>query len=176
MESPYIAVAFDEPLNKTTQKSKVDLIIRYWNVNENKVESPYWDSSFLGHATHQDLFMHFETALEGIDVTKLVQVSIYGPTVNWLLLDLLIRRMERELPALADIGSCNLHIVLGTFNTGAEATDWEIKKTLKHDTRREESTRVTGGTQLSFCATHCIEDRRVADRLRDIWTQVVKNS
>ena len=80
--------------------------------------------------------------------------------------------MERELRALADIGSCNLHIVNGAFKTGAE--DWEIKMTLKgaiyllHDTpeRREDFTRVTGGTRfpLSFCATRWIEDR-VADRL-----------
>ena len=43
----------------------MDLVIRYWNVDESKVESSYWNSSFLGHATHQHLFMHFETALEG---------------------------------------------------------------------------------------------------------------
>ena len=92
--------------------------------------------------------------------------------------------MERELPAFTGICSCNLHSVYGTFKTGAEATDWEIKKTLKgafyllHDTpaRREDSTRATGGTQfpLSFCATRWIEDRRVTYRLIEIWTQVVK--
>ena len=72
------------------------------------------------------------------------------PSFNWCFLDLLQkRRTERELPALADIGSCNLHIVHRAFKTGAEATDWEIKKTLKgafymlHDTpaRREDFTR-----------------------------------
>ena len=71
LELPYIAVAVDESLNKTTQNSEMDLIIRYWNVDENKVESRYWNSSFLGHATNQDLFMHFETALESIDVKKI---------------------------------------------------------------------------------------------------------
>ena len=80
---------FDESLNKTTQNSEMDLVIRYWNVDENKVESRHWNSSFLGHATHQDLFMHFETAFEDINVTKLVQVSMDGLGVNWLFPDLL---------------------------------------------------------------------------------------
>ena len=109
-------------------------IIRYWNVDvdENKVECRYWNSSFLGHGTYQDLLTHFEADLEVIDVTKLVQVSMDGPSVNWCSLDLLQKRCtERELPALADIVSCNLHVVNGAFKTGAEATDWEIKKTLK---------------------------------------------
>ena len=127
--------------------------------------------------------MHFETDLEDIDVTTLVELSMDGP--NWLFLDLLQKCcMKKELPASADLGPCNLHIVHSDFKIGAEATDWEIKKTLKrafcllHDTPacREDFTRVTGGTQfpLSFCATRWIEDRRFADRLIEILTQVVK--
>ena len=47
-----------------------------------------------------------------------------------------------------------------------------------HDTpaRKEDFTRLTGGTKfpLFFCATRWVEDRQVADRLIEIWTQLVK--
>ena len=58
------------------------------------------------------------------------------------------------------------------WQTGEEATDWEIKKTLKEafyllydiPARREDFTRLTGGTKfpLFFCATRWVGDMQVA--------------
>ena len=42
------------------QTYEVDLHLRYWDVNENLVQSRYYGSSFLGYATHMDLLNHFK--------------------------------------------------------------------------------------------------------------------
>ena len=70
-------------------------------------------------------------------------------------------RAECELPKLINIGSCSLHIIHGAFQTGAEKSSWNLKKTLRgiwqilHDSpaRREDYEAVTGSTTypLSFC-------------------------
>ena len=65
--------------------------------------------------------------------------------------------------SLIDIGSCSLHIVYGSFQTGAEKTGWNLKTLLEgsfqilHDTpaRREDYETVTGSSKypLFLCAT-----------------------
>ena len=44
LKSPFIVALFDEILNKTSQKSEMDLHVRYWDVNEKKVVVRYWNS------------------------------------------------------------------------------------------------------------------------------------
>ena len=36
-KSPFIVALSDESLNKTSQKSEMDLHVRYWDVNEKKI-------------------------------------------------------------------------------------------------------------------------------------------
>ena len=43
----------------------------------------YLDSTFIGHAWHQDLFEHFISTLDSLDLKKLLQVSMDGPNINW---------------------------------------------------------------------------------------------
>ena len=87
-----------------------------------------------------------------------------GPSVNWKFFNTVTKKREEdELPALINIGSCSLHVIHGTFKTGVEATNWNIKKTLRgafcilHDSpaRREDYESVTGCSKypLNFCAT-----------------------
>ena len=40
-------------------------------------------------------------------------------------------RKEKGLPQLINIGSCGLHVIHGSFKTGAEKTDWNLKKIMK---------------------------------------------
>ena len=85
---------------------------------------------------------------------------------------------------MINIGSCNLHIVHGAFKSGFESTDWEMKKVLKgcyqilHDSpaRRADYITITKSNKfpLAFCSTRWIEDRHVADRLLEIWPEIVK--
>ena len=144
----------------------------------------YWDSRFLGHAAHKDLLEHFNSALEGIDLSKIIQVSMDGPSVNWRFYNEVVKqRQEMELHQLINIGSCGLHIIHDAFKTGVEKTEWCIKNALKgsfqilHDTpARSDCSSIPGSDifPLFFCATRWVEDKPVSDRLLKIWPNIVK--
>ena len=74
-KSDCYVVSFDESLNDITQTCQMDILIRYWDINDN-VKVRYWRYSFLGHSTHSDLLKHFNESLSGLD-------SMDGPAVNW---------------------------------------------------------------------------------------------
>ena len=61
----------------------MDLVLRDWDSIEIKVQVRYWNSMFMGHGTTSDLFTKFNEGLKGIDLTKLSQVSMDEPSVNW---------------------------------------------------------------------------------------------
>ena len=87
-----------------------------------------------------------------------------GPSVNSKFYNEIVQdRQKNMVHSLIDVGSCSLHIVHGSFKTGAEKTGWNLKALLKgsfqilHDTpgRREDYETVTGSNKypLFFCAT-----------------------
>ena len=59
--------------------------------------------------------MKFEEGIQELDLKKMVQVSMDGPSVNWKLYDNIIkeRNQNYDYPALIDTGSCSLHVVHG---------------------------------------------------------------
>ena len=81
-KSEYIVVSFDESLNKKTQTCQMDIVLRYWDTVDNEVKVRYWDSKFLRHTAHLHLLRHFNNSLEGIDISKVIQISMDGPDVN----------------------------------------------------------------------------------------------
>ena len=66
-------VSFHESLNDITQMYQVDLLFRYWNVND-KTKVRYWTSAFHGHSVASDLLSHFNKNLSGFDSSKMFQV------------------------------------------------------------------------------------------------------
>lgn len=54
-------VMFDESLNHTTKNKQLDLHVRFWK--NDHVQSRFYGSQFLGHATAQDLLQHFKVSL-----------------------------------------------------------------------------------------------------------------
>ena len=118
-KSPYYSISFDESLNDLFQNCQMNLDIRFWNNNLNRVESRYFDSQFLGHPTAKHLLERMTTSLTTINSINLTQLSMDGPSVKWLLFDLLKEQHEeQELPKLLNIGSCNLHVIQGAFKSG----------------------------------------------------------
>ena len=81
-ESEWLAVSYDESLNKVIQESEMDLVLRFWDTCNNKVQVRYWDSMFLGHATAADLLKNTNDAISGFDLSKQIQLSMNGPSVN----------------------------------------------------------------------------------------------
>ena len=80
--SDFMVISFDESLNESTQNCQMDIVLRFWNHEEEKVDVRYWYSIYLGNAAHKDLLEHFNSALEGIDLFKIIQVSMDRPSVN----------------------------------------------------------------------------------------------
>jgi hypothetical protein len=111
---------FDEALNRVAQRGQMDIVIRYWNGNDDQVASRYFTSVFLGHATAADLLLKFKEGLSVLSLQKLIQVSMDGPSVNW-----------KFLPQLLDLGSCGLHVIHGAFQTGHKAASWAVNETLR---------------------------------------------
>ena len=180
-KAPFVVIGFNESLNETTQTCQMDLVVRYWDPEDEQVKVRYWDSKFLGHTTHQDLLSAFLESVQGIDLTLVIQVSMDGPSTNWLFYQKFVAHRLEELSIkqeMLNIGSCGLHIVHGTFKAGIEATGWKMKKTMSgsyhvlHDTpaRCNDYVSVTQSIEypFSFCATRWVEDVKVADRLLHI--------
>ncbi|XP_057299676.1 uncharacterized protein LOC130630266 [Hydractinia symbiolongicarpus] len=178
-------VSFDESLNTVTQNCEMDVLVRFFDPVDDKVKICYLDSSFLGHSAHQDLFSHFTKTLGKLDPNKMFQVSMDGPSVNFKFLEKVQKdRLDNEQHQLIDIGSCGLHTIHGAFKNAAVSTEWNIKKILHgsyqilHDTpaRRDDYESVTSSNvyPLNFCATRWVEDKVVAERLIEIWENIVK--
>ena len=76
-------ISFDESLNKVLQKEQMDLIVRFWDKEKNKVSSRYLNSQFLGHTRAADLLQKFSEALGKLNLANLIQNSMDGPSTNW---------------------------------------------------------------------------------------------
>ena len=157
-KSEVMVYFFDESLNEITQTCEMDVIIRYWNNDAQKVDVRYWGCSFFGHATHQDLLKQFNKITSELDPKKLYQISMDGPKVNTKFYgEIVTDRKQSMFHKLIDFGSCNLHIVHGNLTAGAEKSGWKLKKILKgafqilHDTPawREDYVSITGSTKYS---------------------------
>ena len=85
-------------------------------------------------------------------------------------------RLENEQSQLIEIGSCGLHIIHRAYKTGAESTDWVLKKILKgtllHDSpaRRGGYISLTGSNTfpLFFAGIRWMKDAEVADQVINV--------
>ena len=123
----------------------------------------------------------FEEATEQIDMKKLLQVSMDGPSVNWKLLDSIAedRSSNEQYPILLNVGSCSLHVVHGPFRNGIKQTNWGIVLLLRSlhslfnetPAGRDDYTKITGSGVFpqQFCGHRWLEDKEVAERTLEIW-------
>ena len=84
--SDYVLL-FDESLNSELQKKQLDVHVRLWDDELNAVSSRYLGSQLMGHATAKDFTEAIDNITEGISYSKLVQISMDGPSVNWKFYD-----------------------------------------------------------------------------------------
>ena len=110
----------------------MDIFSRFWDNLSNTVQVRFWNSIFFGHSTATDLVRNFNKGLTGVDPSKNLQISMDGLSVNLKFLENIRKeREEAKLCKLIDIGSCDLHVVHGSFKSACEKTDWDIKGLLK---------------------------------------------
>ena len=74
-----------------------------------------------------NLFAALQTGINVLPTSNLIQLSIDGPSTNWVVLKKFIDQRSRdELPPIEDIGSCGLHIVSEAFQVAFNATEWSL--------------------------------------------------
>ena len=79
-ETEYVLL-FDESLNRDLKVKQMDIHVRYWC--EGMVKTTYMTSEFLGHACASDLFDSLQPTITELGFSKLLQLSMDGPNVNW---------------------------------------------------------------------------------------------
>ena len=128
----FLVVSFDEVFNEVFKKEQMDLVSRYWDENTNRVAVRYLSSAFMWHATSEDILESFKSALNPIDIGKIIQISMDGPSVNWKFLELYNNKL-REIyqKTLLNLGSCGLHVLHGSYQTGRSVAEWNINLILR---------------------------------------------
>lgn len=120
----YYTLLFDETLNQSNQKKQMDIHLRFWDSNLNKVFTQYLTSAFFGHGTAEDKLKSFYEVTEKIDLSKLLQISMDGPNVNWKFYETFQSDLKKEYNMeCVSIGNCGLHIMNNAFKKGAEKTE-----------------------------------------------------
>jgi len=133
-------------------KKQLDVILRYWSLEQNKVVVHYVASLFFGHAEAKTVTKQLLGALadNGLPVNKLIALSSDGPNVNKAITNLVNKELtDSHLPMMVDIGSCNLHKVHNAFAKGLvvfgqDAEDLALKLFywFKHSAARREDLQI----------------------------------
>ena len=126
-DSVFYAISLGESLNTVIQMGQMDVVVNFWDNVVNNECTRYLDSMFIGHVRHQDLFEHFISALDSLDLKKLLQVSMDGPNLSWVFFSELCNyRIENDMSRLLSTGSCGLFhtgSIDGAFKTGEQNID-----------------------------------------------------
>ena len=157
----FLSVGFDESLNQIIQTCQMIITVSFWTLIEFKLR--YWDSSFIGHTTANDLLQHFTNITEAVNYSSIIHLLMDGASVNHKFYRDMKEYCEREkLAEMINFGSCNLHILHGAFKSGFKSTGWEMKILLKscyqilHDSpaHRDDYISITKSTKLDL-TKHC---------------------
>ena len=142
--SSFFFISYDESLNKILRNWQMDCTIRFWNNETGVVCLRYFDSKFLLRPNSNNLIEKLLESTKSLDLSKLLQLSLDGPNVNWDLLKLMSAHQgEKEHPNIISIGSCSLHIH-GALQSGINSQDWELAKIFRtmYDLFKESPTRI----------------------------------
>lgn len=180
-KSDHFVALFDETLNEYLQKKQLDVHVRLWNNSE--VTTRYVTSTFMGHSTADDLMKNLTEALVSFPMSKIVQLSMDGPNVNWSLFHKFQQHMKNDFQVQClDTGSCGLHTVHNAYKGGMHATGWPVDTYLSslfslfHDAlaRREGFVRENGNSvfPLPFVSHRWIENVPVLERALATWKQL----
>ena len=181
---PFFAISFDESLNKVSQKGQMDIVVRFWNDATDEVTTRYLTSTFLGHASSQDLLTAFTSALgqQNLNLKKMQQVSMDGPNVNLKFLrelkTYLTNASDPNDVELFDIGTCSLHVVHGAYKTAHNACGWKVNIFIRSlyylfkdfPSRRSDYTNASNSClfPLRFCSIRWVENSSVIKRALEI--------
>ena len=105
----------------------MDLLIRYWDNDADRVCTRYMRSEFMGHSTADDVLETFDNGIFEVNESKFMRVSSDGPNVNLAFLKKCASmREEKELEPVMELGTCGLHIVHSSTKASAKGSEREL--------------------------------------------------
>lgn len=142
--------------------------------------------SIYGHATAGDILEMFQAAIGELKIGKLIQVTMDGPAVNWKFLDSLDTCLRDDCKArvLLELGSCGLHVIHGSLQTGHKASTWDVNASLRalyslfkdSPATRADYIALTGSAKFpkKFCQVRWVENASAAATALEILDDVKK--
>ena len=67
---------------KNLQRREMDILIRFWDEDDKKVDTRYFDSSILDGATATNIQEAFMSEIKELDTNNFLQISSDRPNVN----------------------------------------------------------------------------------------------
>ena len=123
-EDDYVLL-FDESLNREMQKKQLDILVRLWD--NDCIQSRFFHSQFLGHASAHNLVEACIESVSVLNVRNIVQISMDGPNVNWSFYNKFENIIQDQCSkTLLPTGSCGLHQIHNAFRFGSSQSDWNI--------------------------------------------------
>ena len=118
-KTPYL-IHFDETTNNEGRKN-LDIKIRYWSNNQNKIVIHHLRTYFLGHATGEQLANKLVSSLQedNISLKQLQALESDGPNVNktlWNNVNEVVLALPERGKGLVDIATCNLNVFHNEFS------------------------------------------------------------
>ena len=109
----------------------MDLHVRFQNEETNTVGTRYYTSELVGKAAVTDILKMSKSCMTDLNDEKMLQVFMDELNVNKSFLTMLIEeRQNNELSKFIEIGTCSLHTINRSLQTGAKAANWNFKKLL----------------------------------------------
>ena len=71
-----------EVSTKNLQRREMDILIRFWDEDDKKVDTRYFDSSILDGATATNIQEAFMSEIKELDKNNFLQISSDRPNVN----------------------------------------------------------------------------------------------
>ena len=95
-QSPFFSISFDETLDTDLQMSQMDVGLRLRNEKKGQIETKYYDSQLFTRLNTENMYSSLEISMKGLNKTKLLQIVMEGPNVNWNVLNILDDKLESE--------------------------------------------------------------------------------
>lgn len=187
--SPIFALSIDECLNEISQKQQLDIMVNYWDVQENRVGTSYLTSAFLEKSAAENVLESLLNVLKEKDLPldNLIQLSTDGPNVNLKLIFDLKTHMKDNLSSerqICDVGTCSLHIINGAYKTAHAKVNWKLNQFLRslyrlfknYPSRRSIYKELTGSSIFpkKFCAVRWTDNSSVIQRCLDMLPHLKK--
>lgn len=168
-------ISFDEAHNTVVQKGQLDVWVRYFDDSKGCVCSEYLTSVFMGHSRASNLLESIKEATAGLDLRKLIQISMDGPAVNLSFYRQFTEDFKENYGrSLLDTGICSLHVVSGALQHGHKKAGWNVNGILRgmhqvfkdSPARRADFIKITGCNTFpkSFCKIRWTENKACCER------------